>query len=74
MKYKDRYVLGEGIPEWSNERYGVSLAGRMIRKHGEIQVLWVGLRGPKWLSEEPNDDCEWGRPRYRLVLERVEEP
>lgn len=62
-KFKDRYVLGEGYPLTSFDEQWVSLLS--VYKPSRI----LGL---VWPDEFYTDEDE--SPKYRLVLERVEEP
>jgi hypothetical protein len=58
VKYKDRYVLGEGWPSTSS-RWTAPL---FDQEYKQLEVVI------------PAEIVTPGGPRYRLVLERVEEP
>lgn len=57
-KFKDRYVLGEGYPHKYYDAVGVRSSRDFA---GPLDLKW-----PKEFRSE-------GLPKYRLVLERVEE-
>ena len=67
MKFKDRYVLGEGIVNAmrDDEVFAIELydvCKPEIRSYVNAEIAWP--------AELDDDDA----PRYRLILERVEEP